>query len=233
MREITSGVYLIEELRGGNVYALVGGEGLTLIDGGLAGDEERIAAQLEGAGHSLSKVHILVLTHAHGDHVGGAVALARRSGAQVVAHRDEVPYLERRQSLPAGGWVQRLFNWLSDHLLFRLPPCPVDRAVQEGDTIAALGGLRVIHTPGHTPGSMCLYQRERQILFCGDALFNEHPMTGRPGPMLPVRLFTADNARARASAARLVELEIEMLCSGHGAPITAGAGAQIRALLQA
>ena len=231
MRKVIPDVYLIEGLRGGNVYALTGGENLTLIDGGLAGDDARIAAQLEEAGHHLSAAHTLVLTHAHGDHVGGAVALARRSGAQIVAHRDEVPYLERRRPLPAGGWVQRLFTWLSDHLLFRLPPCQVDRAVQEGDTIAALGGLRVIHTPGHTPGSMSLYQPERQILFCGDALFNEHPVTGRPGPMLPVRLFTGDNARARESVAKLSELEIEMLCSGHGAPITAGTGAQIQALL--
>jgi glyoxylase-like metal-dependent hydrolase (beta-lactamase superfamily II) len=231
MRQVIPDVYLIEGLRGANVYALAD-EGLTLVDSGLTADVEPIAAQLEEAGYALSAVHTLVLTHAHGDHVGGAAALARRSGAQIVAHRDEVPYIERRASLPTTSWVQRLLNWLSDRVLSRGSPCAVDRPVQEGDAIEALGGLQVIHTPGHTPGSMCLYHSQRQILFGGDALFNANPMTGEPGLMLPVRLFTGDNVRARESVAKLAKLDVQVLCPGHGEPITKEAGDQIQALLE-
>ena len=81
LRQVVSNVYSIEGLRGANVYLLVSDKGLTLVDSGLAADVERIAAQLLEAGYALSDLHSIVLTHAHGDHTGGAVELARRSGA--------------------------------------------------------------------------------------------------------------------------------------------------------
>jgi glyoxylase-like metal-dependent hydrolase (beta-lactamase superfamily II) len=157
--------------------------------------------------------------------------LARRSGAQVLAHRDEVPYIEQAKSLPTASLAQRLLNWLGDRILFRLSPCQVDRRVEDGDVIEGLGGTQVIHTPGHTPGSICLYQPERRILFCGDALFNANPITGRPGLRLPIRLVTVDNAQARDSVGKLSTLAVEVLCCGHGEPIMDGAGEKVRALL--
>lgn len=93
------------------------------------------------------------------------------------------------------------------------------------------GGLRVVHTPGHMPISMCLYQPERRILFCGDALFNADPMTGRPGLDFPIRMVSVDNARARESVRKLSELPIDVLCCGHGEPILDGADEKMRALL--
>jgi glyoxylase-like metal-dependent hydrolase (beta-lactamase superfamily II) len=237
MRQVVSDVYLMEGLHGGNVYALASGaslvadEGLTLVDSSVAGDVESIVAQLEEAGYALSRLRAIVLTHAHGDHVGGAVALARRSGAQVAAHRDEVPYIERRKPMPSSSIGQRLLNWLSDRVFFRLSPCPVDRPLEDGELIEALGGLQVVHTPGHTPGSICLYHPERQIVFCGDALFNANPMTGEPGLRFPISMVTIDRGRARDSVAKLSKLDVQVLCPGHGEPIVEGAGTEIKALL--
>lgn len=228
MRQVVSDLYLMEGLRGANVYLLLGGEGLTLIDSGMAGNADRIAAQLEEAGYALSQLQAIVLTHAHIDHVGSAAELARRSGAQVVAHQDEVPYIEHTQSLPAASPIRRLMNWLSDHILFRSSPPKVDRPVHEGDMVA---NLQVIHLPGHTPGSMGLYQPEGQLLLCGDVLFNAHPMTGRPGLRYPLPVVTVDDVQARASVARLSAMQIDVLCCGHGEPIVGGAGQQIGALL--
>jgi glyoxylase-like metal-dependent hydrolase (beta-lactamase superfamily II) len=109
--------------------------------------------------------------------------------------------------------------------------CEVHWAVEEGDIVEALGGLEVVHTPGHTPGAISLHQRERRILFCGDALFNADPMSGRPGLDFPIRLISVDNAQARESVQRLAELPIDVLCCGHGEPILDGANEKIRALL--
>ncbi|MGD2177350.1 MAG: MBL fold metallo-hydrolase [Anaerolineae bacterium] len=231
MREVVSNVCMFEGLRGCNVYLLVSGEGLTLVDSGLAGDAGRIVAQLQEVGHAPSELHSIVLTHAHGDHAGGAVVLARRSGAQVLAHRDEVPYIEQTQSLPAHSAVQRLLFRLGDRMLFRLSPCQVDRPLEDGDVIAALGGTHVIHTPGHTPGSMALYQPEQRILFCGDALFNANPVTGKPGLRLPMPLVTLDTAQARDSVRKLSTLPVQVLCCGHGEPILDGAAESIEAVL--
>jgi len=232
VREIASDVWLFEGLRAGNVYLLGSGEGLTLVDTGLTSDVGQIVAQLEEGGFAPGHLQAIVLTHAHGDHAGGAAELARRSGADVIAHRDEVPYIEQTRSLRPGSLIGQVMNWLSSRLVFRTSPCEVDRAVEDGDVIEGLGGLEVVHTPGHTPGSMSLYQRERRILFCGDALFNADPMTGRPGLDFPIRVVSVDNAQARASVERLAELPIDVLCCGHGEPILEGANEKIEALLR-
>jgi glyoxylase-like metal-dependent hydrolase (beta-lactamase superfamily II) len=198
----------------------------------MAGDAERIVAQLQEAGRAMSELHTIVLTHAHGDHTGSAAELARRSGTQILAHRDEVPIIEQSQSLPLRSSVQRLMFWLGDRTLFRLSPCQVDRPLEDGDALAPLAGIQVVHTPGHTPGSISLYQTERRILFCGDALFSANPMAGRPGLRIPMRLVTLDSSEAQESARKLSELAVEVLCPGHGEPILKGAGEHIRALLR-
>ena len=232
MREVVSDVYLMEGLQASNVYLLTAEDRLTLVDAGLSSDVDQIVAQLEKHGYALPQLRAIILTHAHGDHVGGAAELARRSGARTVADRDEVPYIEQGKALRPSSLVGRVMNWMSSRLIFRTSACEVDRAVEDGDVIEALGGLEVVHTPGHTPGAMSLYQRERRILFCGDTLFNANPMSGRPGLDFPMRLISVDNAHARESVRRLAELPIEVLCCGHGEPISEGANEKIRALLQ-
>jgi glyoxylase-like metal-dependent hydrolase (beta-lactamase superfamily II) len=111
------------------------------------------------------------------------------------------------------------------------PSCRVTKALEDGETVEELGGLQVIHTPGHTPGSICLYQPGRRILFCGDFLFNVHPLTGRGGLRFSIPQFSVDAEQARESVQRLLELPIEMLCFGHREPILEGAGERIRELL--
>jgi glyoxylase-like metal-dependent hydrolase (beta-lactamase superfamily II) len=232
MRQIIPDVYLIEGLRGCHVYLLVTGKDLVLVDSGTAGGADRIVTEVQAGGFSASDLRSIVLTHAHGDHTGNVVELVRRSGAQVLAHRAEVPYIERTESLPAASVLLRLLFWLSDRLMLRQATCTVDRSLEDGDVIEALGGLQVIHTPGHTPGSICLYQPDRQLLCCGDALFNVNPMTGRGGLQLAIPLFSTDMAQVRSSAHKLAALPISVLCPGHGEPILQGAVEQIRLLLE-
>ncbi len=231
MHEVVPDVYRMTGLRGVNVYLLVSGEDLLLVDSGMPGDADRIATQVQEQGYALSALRTIVLTHAHVDHVGSAAVLARRSGAQVLAHGDEVPYIESTRSLPTASLLWRILGWLSESMLRRQPPCQVDRALKDGEVIAALGGLQVLHTPGHTPGSICLYQPERQILFIGDTLFSRNPLSGKRGIQFPPRLLISDMAALRESVRRLAELPVQVLCTGHGEPILEGASARIRALL--
>jgi glyoxylase-like metal-dependent hydrolase (beta-lactamase superfamily II) len=233
MRQVLPDIYLIEGLRVAHVYVLASEDGVTLIDSGTPGETGEIVKQIEGAGYALSDIRAIVMTHAHSDHTGCVAELARRSGAQVLAHRDEVGYLEQTASLPYKSFVQRLMFGLSERMLSRFEPCKVDRSLQDGDVVEALGGLQVIHVPGHTPGSIALYQPERRVLFCGDAIFNQLPIGGKQGVRFPPAIVCVDSPRAQASARKLTALPAEVVCFGHGEPILQGAGEKMRAVLGA
>jgi glyoxylase-like metal-dependent hydrolase (beta-lactamase superfamily II) len=215
MKQIAQDVYQIEGLRASNVYLLVSDDGLTLIDAGMAGDLSQIAAQMGDAGHALSDLASIVVTHAHADHIGGVAALIQQSDARVIAHQDEVPYVEGTAHMPASSPLQRVMQWLGDLLPTESPDLEVARALEEDDILDVLGGLRVIHTPG----SMCLYQEEQGLLFCGDLLFTGHPLTGRGGLQYAPRLFSVNQAELKRSTQKLANLSVRVLCVGHGEPI--------------
>ena len=228
MRQVLPDIYLVEGLRVAHVYVLTSEAGLTLIDGGTPGEADKIVRQIKEGGHALSDVRTIVMTHAHSDHTGSLAELARRSGAQVLAHRDEADYLERTASLPYRTFVQRLLFGLSERVVFRFEPCRVDRPLQDGDVVETLGGLRVIHVPGHTPGSIALYQPERQILFCGDVFFHDNP---KKGLQVSPWVVSVDVAQARESARKLAALPVESLCVSHGELILEGAQEKMQAAL--
>ena len=231
MRQIVSDVYLMEGLRQAHVYLLTSEEGVTLVDTGVAGEVDQIVAQLKEGGYALSDLRAIVLTHCHSDHIGNAAELARRSGAQVLAHRDDVPYIEQVKPLLGGSFLRRALSWLGDRL-FKAAPCQVDRALLDGDVIEALGGLHVFHLPGHTPGSIALYQSERRILLCGDVLFNGNPFSGKGNLQLPPRVFSLNVAQAQESARKLADLPVDVLCLGHGDPILEKVGERIRGAVE-
>lgn len=121
------------------------------------GDADRIAAILDR--HGLKPVALLH-THAHFDHVLGAPELKERFGAEILLHADDLPLYE---NVPMQG---SFFG-------FSLPaPTPVDRFVPDGERLA-IGSEHgeVIHTPGHTPGSICFHVGTQKLLLTGDTLF--------------------------------------------------------------
>jgi glyoxylase-like metal-dependent hydrolase (beta-lactamase superfamily II) len=103
--------------------------------------------------------------------------------------------------------------------------CPVDTILQDGDELSILGGLRVIHTAGHTPGHIALYLPERGVVIGGDAL---QQRAGRLIP--PARAFTADWPQALRSIHRLAALEFDTLALSHFPPLRGRACEEVRRL---
>ncbi|MFA6032610.1 MAG: MBL fold metallo-hydrolase [Myxococcota bacterium] len=121
------------------------------------GDTQIILKAL--ARHKLECV-MIIITHAHFDHVGGLSELKEKTGAEVVVHADE------NEALTMQGDMARMFG-----VRMKNPP-PADRTIKEGDRLE-IGKLvlEVIHTPGHSPGSVCLIARAAKKVFAGDLLF--------------------------------------------------------------
>jgi len=128
------------------------GKGLVIDPGG---DEEKILAACRNEKIS---IEYIVATHGHPDHVCGNGRIKEATGAAIVMHEAEAAFFSRPE-------ISQYFAMLG------LPASPpADRLVKDGDTISTgTIALKVIHTPGHTPGGICLYQAPH--LFSGDTLF--------------------------------------------------------------
>lgn len=195
---------------------------LTLIDTGTAGHAEDILAAVRSLGREPAEVRQLVLTHFHEDHTGCAAAIRELTGAAVLAHRLEAPVIRGA----AQGAPPVLLDWERPLLesVPRLPPAPpvaVDRELEDGDTLDFGGGARVVWVPGHTDGSIAVHLPGPGVLVTGDTAAN----VGRTMP----GVFHTDPGRALESFGVLAALDAEVVCFGHGDPLTSGGSAALRA----
>ena len=197
-----------------NVFVLVDPDGLTLVDAGLPYSQRRILAYVAALGYPPEAVRRLLVTHADRDHIGSLAALQARTGARVFAGALEAAALQagRETRRLQVGLAYRGLLWLLGRLLFvRVQPASVDEHLADGQELPVLGGLRVLATPGHTPGHLSFYAVRSGVLFAGDSL---RTLGGRlrvsSGPN------TADEALARASAERQLALRPRLICTGHG-----------------
>jgi len=157
-----------------------------------------------------SEVTTIVLTHCHIDHVRGAAALKSATGAKVAVHEADADFVSGKKKYPPPGGAMRIFFGLLSPF-FRSAPIEPDLRLKEGDEV---GRLKVVHTPGHTPGSIALHDKEGKVLFVGDTVrFLKGKLEGPPPQ------FTPDIGQAKASIGRLSGLEFEVLLSGHGEPL--------------
>lgn len=222
--EVAPGVYWLP-LRGGNAFLLVEGR-LTLIDTGMKGSSRRLLRFLRRMGRSPEEIGLILLTHYHVDHAGGLAEVQRLTRAPTLAHRSDAPYIRHGlpQPLPVRGLLRLLLRPLQP--LMRNPPARVDRELEGGEELEVGGGLKVIHTPGHTPGSLSFYLPEKKLVLAGDTLQNRR---GRLG--LASRIYSVNWEQARASAEEIAGLDFENLGAGHGPPLVGNAARRLRSLL--
>jgi len=227
--EIAKGVYVISAGRS-NIYLLVG-EDLTLIDTGMPGEEKNVIRSIKKIGRTLKELNHILITHAHMDHMGSLAALREASGAEIVASKEEVDYIQgvkKTWTMGREGFGGKLFKialFFMETFVFKYEPTVVDVPCQGGETIECFGGIKVIASPGHSPGSLSYYQQEKKILFTGDAL------SGMVGLRLPPRLGCADYPEALRSVERLAVLDFETCLFGHGDPLKSKASLMVRKLL--
>jgi glyoxylase-like metal-dependent hydrolase (beta-lactamase superfamily II) len=217
--QIVAGVYMLSSFLGigawgANVYLLVDGNDLTLVDTGLPGRADQIVAQIEELGYSPSDVKRIIITHHHADHIGSLAALKKITQAEVMAHPADAPYIDG--TLPQTGparppWLSKFSARFSR--LWATEPVAVDKLVNEGDELPILGGIKILHTPGHTPGSICLYLKSQKLLIAGDLIAH------RFGLKLPSRMFTVDIDQEIQSVKRVAGMDFDIICFGHGSPI--------------
>ncbi len=166
----------------------------------MRGSLPRLHAAIRALGRSPGEIARFIVTHAHPDHIGGA------SGAEVFVHPAD---RERALRFNAGTIARRL----AIRRLGRTSDLVHDAI------IPALGGLRVVHTPGHTPGSVCLCAEREGLLFSGDALWCDAQRTLHR----PNRYWSEDLAAARASVAGLARLDVSTILFGHLPPLSRAA----------
>jgi glyoxylase-like metal-dependent hydrolase (beta-lactamase superfamily II) len=215
---IVPGLYEIPLVRV-KAHAIIDGEDVSLIDCGHAGSLPAIERALHGLGVSLTQVRRLVCTHGHPDHAGSARAIADR-GIEVLIHPTDAANLDVgfgdvvRQ--PSRG---RIFAAMT-------PPLATFRPLSDGDELPVLDGLKVIHTPGHTPGSVCLFAERSGVLFVGDTLQRRF---GRLS--FASGLYSDDPVMARESVQRLAALDVRTIVFSHFPPLRDDARATLAGLI--
>ena len=203
---------------------------IALVDAGWKTHSANILAYLSSLGYGPESVTSLIATHYHLDHIGGMRGLQEATGVDVCSHHVEADNLRQNRKgdipNPFQQWWLKALSW---PIMARMHPPPVDSVtpLDEGDTLPLLSGARVIHTPGHTPGSISLHFPDDGVLIAADAL-------QRRGDRLiePSKFFTSDMPAARESIRKMASLDFEVLCLSHFQPMRKGARAALRSLAE-
>ncbi|MBM4263235.1 MAG: MBL fold metallo-hydrolase [Deltaproteobacteria bacterium] len=179
-----------------NAYVLVRGKEAAVVDTGTPNNGSKIADVVRSAGLSWDAVQHVILTHYHPDHIGSVgEVLTAAPKATAYAGAADIPQIKS--------------------------PRPV-KAVGDNDEVF---GLRMIATPGHTPGHICVYDPVGSLLVLGDAMNNMDNKLAGPNPQ-----YTADMAQAHQSVKKLAKLKFERAVFGDGEPIDKGAAQAIAKL---
>ena len=210
-----------------NSFAFVDDDGqVTLVDCGLKRAPARIVAALAGIGKHPSDVTRILLTHAHADHAGGAREIVGHStAAGVDVHTEDAEYVTAGRNAPAAD--STMGRLMGRGALTVFDPVAVCTLLSDGQVLDVAGGLRVLHTPGHSPGHVSLLHEATGVLITGDAIFN---MASRmTWPMAAVCSSAAQN---KQSAHVLGEVGYSIAAFTHGPEIRDRAREQVRSFLR-
>lgn len=197
-----------------NAYVVADGD-VTLVDAGWPTDAETVRSGLADAGFELADVDRVLVTHYDVDHIGSLGQLAPPLDAPVFVHRLEAPYVAGEARPP---WTARCGLEAFHRLYYRhltLPDLPV-KSVEDGDEV---GGFRVYHAPGHTPGHVAYVHEGVGAAFIGDLAYVARGELRAPG-----RLTSYDAGQNAASLGAFADRApaVEYLCPGHGRALDDG-----------
>jgi glyoxylase-like metal-dependent hydrolase (beta-lactamase superfamily II) len=167
---------------------------LILIDSGAGKSFQTLVANIEELGFNPKTLKSIIVTHAHIDHIGALHQFQDELGVQIIAHQLDAEVIELGKGICA-----ELYG--VDYI-----PCQVDLRLQGSEESLEYGDLelKIVHIPGHTPGSIAAYvDKGKRILFGQDV----------HGPYYPE--WGADPGQAKVSLQRIIDLKADILCEGH------------------
>ena len=216
---INESVIHLDGMKGANSYLFISHTGeIFLIDSGLPGNLKIFLRELSRYDIPPEKISLIILTHSDIDHAGSAAEISRATGARIAVHSIEHAYFSGERRKIHHGMFPVLLAYMSGLI-------PGERAIpavmlEDGDSV---GGLTVLHCPGHTAGSISLYL-PGSFMFSGDTVCTDR--SGRLKGFSP--RFTEDSKLAYSSMVRLSTFEYDTLLPGHGAYITGSASSRVR-----
>jgi len=203
------------------VYA-VKGEGVILIDGGFPHKLANFKDGLAKASIQPEEIKLIILTHGHWDHIGSTRDIKQLTGARVLIHEKDMHYLaEVKQTSPTGftPWGKIMSALLSLITPFtHIPTFEVDIVAGDEELSLSEYGIpgRLIHTPGHTWGSVSVLLDSGEV-FVGCLAMNSFPMRLNPG--LPI--FGDDIQLVKNSWKKLLDMGTKTVYPAHGEPFPA------------
>jgi glyoxylase-like metal-dependent hydrolase (beta-lactamase superfamily II) len=221
-RRVTDGIYRLGTEWVG--WYLMLDDEVTVVDCGFPGYHDQLPNTLAELGRSLDPITAVVLTHYHSDHVGAAERIRAETGAAVyVPAGDAEGVRSGTVPLPNGLvpnlWRPRMIRYMTHAARNgggKVTPVGELRTYGDGELLPVAGGLRAIHTPGHTAGHCSLLSERAGVLFAGDAMATFGFLSGETRPqLLP---FNEDATEARGSLSRLEGLAAGIVVFGHGPP---------------
>ncbi len=198
-----------------------------LVDAGLPGMAGKFVNAIAQAGVSLEKIGQVIITHHDLDHLGSLRDLQESvpNPFEILAHADEVPYIQgekipikltpkmlaQMEEMIKGMPEENRKAMMGMGEVIAKQKLRVARTVGDGEELPYCGGIQIIHTPGHTPGHICLYHKKSKTLIAGDLLFVEKEKLG-PAPSF----INADTSMAMASIEKISAYDIANVIAYHG-----------------
>ena len=221
--EIIEGIHRVDEasnnIAHSNVYLIINGKELLIVDTGTPGNAKKIVAYIQKINHQPTEVSTILLTHYHLDHTGSVKDLKDLTNAKIAASAEDKDYVSGTKPYPKPKNI--LMRAASSFI--KVAPVNVDITLRDGDKI---GGLTVIDASGHTPGSIFLYDPQRKVLFAGDTLrLNGSKVIAGP------KQYVWDETKEQQSIAKLAGLDFDVMLPGHGDVLEANASNAVKKYL--
>lgn len=194
-----------------NVYLVDGGEELALVDTGGGAGVDAILTNIRNSNLDPKSIRIAFITHSHFDHIGGIRGVKEIIGCKIAVHESVAAAIEKLD--PELTLVE-----MARRRGLTVEPAKVDLPLRDGDVLGVgRHWLRVIHTPGHTPGSTCMLMEidGKRILFSGDTVSAQGRLNFINGPGF-------DLVAWKRSMKVLLDLEVDALMPGHGTFVVSG-----------